>query len=202
MSAPVASGLTYADLAATPDDHLRRELIDGELYVTPAPNLRHQRVVARITAALLAHAEAQGGEVWPAPTDVVFAADTVVEPDVVFVEARREHLLGDDRFVDIVPDLVVEVSSPGTRRLDLIAKRDLYERQRVDEYWFVDLEADRIDVHRLDTAGRYGRPTRLAAGDTLTCRSAPGFAFEVGRALHGPQAAGISDPPPEARPGR
>lgn len=68
MRTPVSSGLTSDDLAATPTaDRLRRELIDGELYVTPAPNLRHQRVDARLTAALLAHADVHGGQVWPAP---------------------------------------------------------------------------------------------------------------------------------------
>lgn len=137
------------------------------------------------------------------PTDVVFTATTVVKPDVVFVAADREHLLGDDRFVDIVPDLVVEVSSPTTRRLDLIAKRNLYERQQVDEYWFVDLEADRIDVHRLDATGHYDQPTTLGIGATLTCRTAPGFQLEVGRVLQGPPGAGVTDPSsPGARPER
>ena len=184
MSAPVATGLTYDDLASFPqDDRLRRELIDGELYVTPAPVRRHQRAVARITSSLLAYVDVHGGEVLPAPTDVFFSDVTVVEPDVVYVGADRVSELGDDRYIDVAPDLVVEVSSPTTRRLDLIKKRNLYEREGVREYWFVDLEADQVDVHRLDDTGHYGQPTSLGVGGTLSCLAAPGFELSVAQAL-------------------
>ena len=178
MSAPVAHGLTYDDLQAMPDDRLRRELIDGELYVTPSPARRHQRVVARIASSLLAWLDEHGGEVLPAPADVYFAHDTVVQPDVVFIGPERLGELTDERYVDVVPDLVVEVSSPTTRRLDLIKKRGLYERVGVREYWFVDLEAEQVDVHRLQE-GRYGTPTSLGAGAVLTCLGAPGLELPV-----------------------
>ena len=181
---PTATGLTYDDLADLPqDDHLRRELIDGERYESPAPIVRHQRVVARIAATLLAHADQHGGLVLPAPIDVVFAEDTAVQPDVVYLSADRAEASTADRVIDVVPDLLVEVSSPDTRRLDLIKKRNLYEREDVPEYWFVDLEADQIDVHRLDGSGWYGQPQSLGEGDTLTCVAAPGFALSGAEAL-------------------
>ncbi|HSK21848.1 MAG TPA: Uma2 family endonuclease [Egicoccus sp.] len=184
MSVPVSSGLTYDDLWALPqDDGLRRELIDGELFVSPSPVRRHQRAVARITAALLAHVDGHGGEVQPAPADVYFSDRTVVEPDVVYVGAARVDQLTDERYVDIAPDLLVEVSSPATRRLDLVKKRALYERERVAEYWFVDLDADVVDVYRLDPDGHYGAPTTLGRGEVLTCLAAPGFELDVDRAL-------------------
>jgi Uma2 family endonuclease len=179
MSAPVATGLTYDDLASFPDDHLRRELIAGELFVTPSPIRAHQWAVMRITQALANHADEHGGLVYPAPMDVVFSPSDVVEPDVVFLGSDRAQHLTDERFVDVVPDLVVEVSSPSTRRLDLIKKRGLYEREGVPEYWFVDLEAEQVDVHRLDATGHYGAPNTLGIDGTLTCLAAPGFELEV-----------------------
>ena len=185
MSVPVASGLTYDDLWELPqDDGLRRELIDGELYVSPSPVVRHQRVVAAIAFALSRAAEQDGGEVLFAPMDVLFTPDTVVEPDVLYLAAETWHRRGEGRFIDVVPDLLVEVSSPATRRLDLIYKRNLYERAGVAEYWFVDLEADLdgtgagrgvVDVHRLDDSGHYGQPRTLALVDRLTCAAMPGF---------------------------
>jgi Uma2 family endonuclease len=184
VSVPVATGLTYQDLASFPqDDGLRRELIDGELFVSPSPIVRHQQAVLAIAAALHAYARVRGGLVLPAPMDVVFADDTAVQPDVVYLSADRVGELTAERIVGVVPDLLVEVSSPSTRRLDLIKKRNLYERERVPEYWFVDLEADQVDVHRLDPSGHYGQPRSLGEGDTLTCLAAPGFALSVDEAL-------------------
>jgi Uma2 family endonuclease len=180
MSVPVATGLTYDDLWELPqDDGLRRELIDGELFVTPSPVRRHQRTVMRIAAALLAHADEHGGEVQPAPADVRFSERTVVQPDIVFVGPERVAQLTDDRYVDLAPDLLVEVSSPATRRLDLIKKRALYEREGVAEYWFVDLEEDVVDVYRLGLDGHYGAPTTLQRGEVLTCLAAPRFELTV-----------------------
>jgi Uma2 family endonuclease len=185
VSVPVASGLTYDDLWELPqDDGLRRELIDGELYVSPSPVRRHQRAVARITSALLAHVDRHGGEVQPAPADVYFSEQTVVEPDVVFVGAARVEQLTDERYVDIPPDLVVEVSSPSTRRLDLIKKRALYEREGVAEYWFIDLEDEVVDVYQLDADGRYGAPATLVPGQALTCLAAPGLELAVDEVVH------------------
>jgi Uma2 family endonuclease len=183
MSVPVQTGLVYEDLESFPDDGLRRELIDGELYVSASPIRRHQRVVVRIAAALLAYADEHGGEVLPAPADVYFARDTVVEPDVVFVGPERVGQLADERYVDIAPDLLVEVSSPSTRRLDLVKKRALYEREGVAEYWFVDLEAEVIDVYRPDEHGRYGAPATLDEDAVLTCLAAPGLQVPVADVL-------------------
>jgi hypothetical protein len=53
--------LTYEDLASFPDDGLRRELLDGELIVTPTPRLRHQDVVLRLAVAFVNHLSTHGG---------------------------------------------------------------------------------------------------------------------------------------------
>ncbi len=171
------AGLTYRDLQRFPDDHLRRELVGGQLVVMPAPDLHHQRMVMRIAAALFVWTREHGGEVFPAPTDVLFTERDVVEPDVVLV--RREHAdrLG-ERYIRSAPDLLVEVSSPTTRRVDLGAKRVLYERFGVPEYWFVDLEAERVVAHQLEGV-RYGPPRLFGRGETLTSPQVPGLKLEV-----------------------
>lgn len=179
----VHTGLTYDDLASFPDANLRRELIDGELIVTPAPIKRHQRVVLLLGARLLAYAEEHGGETYVAPLDVVFSDRNVVESDVLYI--CPEHVdLQEPRFVRGA-DVVVEVSSPSTRRLELIRKRDLYERFGVPEYWYVDLNADRVEVYRLD-GGTYGAPTLLDRGRKLETPQAPGFTLSVDELLGEP----------------
>jgi len=182
---PRTTGLTYEDLRAFPEDNFRRELIDGELVVTAAPSTRHQEVVLELGARLLAYTKVHGGKVYVAPTDVFFTDSNVVEPDVLFV--RPEHVSKVEKpFIRGAPDLVVEVSSPSTRRLELVRKRELYERFGVPEYWYVDLDADRVEVYRLD-AGRYGPPTLLSRAGTLETPQAPGFAILVGDLLGPPE---------------
>lgn len=185
---PKTSGLTYEDLRTFPDDNLRREIIDGELFVTPSPVRRHQRVVGALHVALHAYEQEHGGEVYVAPMDVFFSDRTVVEPDLLFLRPEHVDATDPDKIVS-VPDLVVEVSSPATRRTDLTVKRELYERFAVPEYWFVDLEAERVEVHRLHN-GRYGQPEILRFGDTLTSPVLPGFALELSAILQGPGLTG------------
>jgi Uma2 family endonuclease len=169
--------LTYRDLRAFPEDNLRRELIDGELIVTAAPATRHQDVVTRLVAHLYPVARRHGGKVYAAPTDVFFSDVNVVEPDVVFVGRDHRNWI-EASFVRGAPDLVVEVSSPSTRRLELVRKRELYERFGVPEYWFVDLDADRVEIYRLE-GHRYGPLVLRVPRDSVSVTSLPGSEITV-----------------------
>ena len=185
MAIQPQTGLTYEDLQAFPEDNLRREIIDGELIVTAAPATRHQRVVTKLVLRLGTYCEEHGGEVLPAPYDVYFSEANVVEPDVVYVREENRVRL-EKKFLRAAPDLVVEVSSPTTRRLELVRKRELYERFGVSEYWFVDLDADRVEVYRLDQ-NRYGRPLLFTRGETIETSQAPGLTLAVDDLLGPPE---------------
>lgn len=186
MAAPAHTGLVYDDLANFPDDHLRREIIGGELFVTPSPRVRHQAVVMRVAGRLFAYAEQHGGNVFPAPLDVVFTDSDVVDPDVLFVGPANADRL-EERFLRGAPDIAVEVSSASTRRLELVRKLDLYERHGVPEYWYVDLEVDRIEAFRIDEEGHYPAPTLLGRGEILTSRVLPGLELPVDDILGPPE---------------
>lgn len=88
---------TYDLLKSAPDDGERHEILDGELYVTPVPNRRHQRLSKWIQHFLFQHVELEGrlGEVYGAPFDVILADDQVVQPDLLFVKKQRASLLSD-----------------------------------------------------------------------------------------------------------
>ncbi|MEX2553507.1 MAG: Uma2 family endonuclease [Actinomycetota bacterium] len=178
---PAARRYTYADLATFPDDHLRREIIDGELIVTASPITRHQLAVMNISGHLFVYRREHGGQVYPAPLDVFFADDNVVEPDVLFVRADNAERI-DKKFIRGAPNLVVEVSSPSTRRLELVRKRELYQRFGVPEYWYVDLEAERVEIYAL-SEGVYPPPTLKYPDQELTSSQLPGFAMPVAEAL-------------------
>ncbi len=181
LANPGTRRYTYADLASFPDDHLRREIIDGELVVNPAPVIRHQKASANIHLRLMLFAKSRGGLALSAPTDVFLSNDNVVEPDLLFVRADDTDQIG-EKFIKGAPDLVVEISSPSTRRLELVRKRELYQRYRVPEYWYVDLDADRVEIYLLaDDA--YRAPEIRYPGQTLKSSQLPGFSMPVDEAL-------------------
>jgi len=174
-------GMTYQDLLEMPDDGLRHELIDGAHFVTPSPNIRHQRLVGRLHYALMRHVESQPGtEVFLAPLDVVFSDRNVVEPDVIYVSAERSAIVGVAN-LQAAPDLVVEVLSPGTKKRDLGLKRDLYERWGVPEYWVVDPDHDVVHVHRRTGPDGYDAPVELRRdrGQALTSPLLPGWSLSL-----------------------
>lgn len=173
---PEGATVTYADLATFPDDGLRREIIDGELIVSPAPRLRHQRLCGRLHLMFGNHiASHGGGEVFFAPADVIFSGINVVEPDLLFVSDDQLEILTEMN-VQGAPALVIEtVSDP---RLDRVRKRDLYARFGVPEYWVVDPDADRVEVHRLGEVS-YGKPEIFEPGETLTYDRLPGLQVDL-----------------------
>ncbi|CAN5919341.1 Uma2 family endonuclease [soil metagenome] len=181
MVVAVTTGLTVADIERLPEDGVVRHLIDGELFEMTPPMIRHQRVVARVLLQLAGHADATGGLALPTPTGVRLSERDMPEPDVLFVSAAHMDRVG-ERYIEGPPDLVVEVSSPSTRRLDLVRKRRQYERFAVPEFWFIDLDADRVEVYTL-IDGRYGTPILVGHDDTVRATVTEDLAVAVAAIL-------------------
>ncbi len=136
---------TYRDYLQLPDDK-RYELVEGELYLVPSPNLDHQRISRQLEMALWLQVSRRNlGEVFYAPCDVVLSEINVVQPDLLFVSAQRRSILTKAN-VRGAPDLVVEILSASTGQRDLGVKRTLYAKYGVSEYWIVDPEAKIIEV--------------------------------------------------------
>lgn len=169
--------LTYDDFVLFPDDGRRHELIDGEHYVTPSPNLRHQRISGRLHFAIGSYLrDHPSGEVFYAPLDVVISDVDVVEPDLLYISRERAADILVPQHVRGAPDLVIEIASKGTRKRDETVKRALYERAGVSEYWVVDPEIDVVRIYRR-VGEAFERPVELRrdAGDTLTTALMPGL---------------------------
>jgi Uma2 family endonuclease len=169
--------LTYDDFLLFPDDGKRHELIDGEHYVTPSPNMKHQRVAGNLHWLIRSYLETHPvGEVFFAPFDVVFSRFDVVEPDLLYMSRERAAQVLTSKNVQGAPDLVIEIGSPSTRKRDETIKRRLYERTGVAEYWVVDPEIDTIRVYRLSGTA-YARPEELSfeARDLLKTSLLPGL---------------------------
>lgn len=145
--------ITWQDVPQTPDDGNRYEAIEGELYVTPPPRVRHQRVSLALTLPLRRIlVEGGHGELLEAPVGVEFPdAGEGVQPDILFVSNARRGIIAED-WLRGAPDLVVEILSPSTAARDRGLKRRLYERQGVAEYWIVDPAAGAVAVWRFGKA--------------------------------------------------
>ena len=141
--------VSYADLERAPEDGHRYELYDGEVFVVPAPNLRHQITAQAILQVFEDFAASQGGLVIIAPMDVIFSDYDVVQPDVLFVQASRAHLMSLTDRVRHPPDIVVEVLSRRTAATDRGKKMQMFVRYGVPEYWIADPDARSIEVHGL-----------------------------------------------------
>ena len=164
--------LTYDDFLKLPDDGKRYEIIDGELYVSPAPNIRHQNVSIVLSSRLFGHVkEGRRGRVFAAPTDVYLADDAIVEPDILFISRARLNIIT-AQHVRGAPDLVVEIISPSSTRTDQETKRDLYARYGVKHYWLAHPLEEWVRAYELGEDGAY---ELIAEGHKDDAFSAPPF---------------------------
>ncbi len=154
---------TYQDYVQLPDDK-RYELVEGEFFLVPAPNLYHQRILRELDAALYRYLQQHAlGEIFFAPCDVVFSEINVVQPDLIFVSRERMTILTEAN-IQGAPDLVVEILSPSTAQRDLGIKRNLYAKFGVREYWIVDPESKTVQVLSWTEAGYRVEAIVLQAG--------------------------------------
>lgn len=125
-AAAAARPVTADDLLAMPDDGLRRELVDGEVFVTPPPGEEHGVIAAEILVSLGSHVLAHGlGKVHAAETGFRIGSDpdTVMAPDAAFVSRERIEQAAIGRgYRAGAPDLAVEVASPGDSFVEVEAK--------------------------------------------------------------------------------
>ncbi len=144
---PMAMPLYYsADMVRSlPDDGNRYETVHGELLVTPAPRLLHQRVVLRLARFLAAYVEPLGlGEVLASPADISWGDDILIQPDLFVVAIDEARTLDWAHIKSLL--LAVEVLSPSSTRADRFTKRHLYQEVGVPLYWVVDADQKLVEV--------------------------------------------------------
>jgi Uma2 family endonuclease len=177
---------TSADLVNFPEDDKRREIIDGEMYVSTQPHWYHQVLCGRFNGRLDTWSlQTNRGEAAIAP-GLVFDDDEDVAPDVVWISHERLARILVGGKLHGTPELVIEVLSPGSRNIarDRDTKLKLYARRGADEYWLADWPQHRVEVYR-----RAGDLLVLAAalgpGDTLTSPLLPGFVLPLDQLFAG-----------------
>jgi Uma2 family endonuclease len=185
VNSMVANSLkwTTRDLDVMPDDGgwKRYEIIDGELYVTRAPHIRHQGAGGNIHFELEVWSrQTQLGKPYQVP-GVIFTPTDAVIPDVVWVsQARLADGIDAAGHLIVAPELIVEILSPGeqNQQRDQEVKLKLYSRHGVQEYWIVNWQQQNLAVYR-HAVGELQFVGTLLLGDTLTSPLLPGFAVPI-----------------------
>ena len=146
---PKELALTYDEYLLLPEDGYRYEILEGDLVMTPAPNPRHQNVLRNLVRIIDLTCLAEDlGTVYFAPIDVILDQTTIIQPDLVFIRKARLAIVT-ERGIEGVPDLVVEILSPGTARRDRIIKARIYARHGVSDYWLVDPDHRTLEAFHL-----------------------------------------------------
>lgn len=167
--------LTYEDYALIPEDGQGHEIIDGKHYVSPTPYVQHQQISVELCTQLYLFIEEHRlGELLAAPIDVLLSQHDILQPDIIFISNDRASILTEAN-IQGAPDLVIEILSPITRRLDERLKLERYELLGVREFWIVD-PAGRVDVFQADGEA-FRRTAELSseAEDVLTTPILPGL---------------------------
>lgn len=170
---PNQGGWRYEDYQRLPDDGKRYEIIKGVLYVANAPSIEHQFTVSEIHFALkLFVREKQLGQVFTAPLEVHLSEiSRPVQPDLLFISTARQPPFGAKIF-EGAPDLIVEVVSPSSIRLDRKTKFDAYEEAGVAEYWIVDTKTRSVEVYTL-ARGEYALHGQYTGDELITSALLP-----------------------------
>jgi Uma2 family endonuclease len=180
---PAPGQWTYEDYRDLPDDGYRYEIICGELYMSPAPNIGHQKSSGELEYALQGFVRTHNlGIVLHAPCDVILAAKaTPVQPDILFVSGDRLHIITEQNVYG-APDLIIEILSPTTRDYDRQQKFHLYEQVGVVEYWLVDPQERIIEVFEL-VGGAYILLGKWEEGQRAMSHVLAGFEVAVNEVL-------------------
>ena len=178
MSTHIEPLLTNADLEGLPlpDDGKRYELIEGELYVSTAPDLIHQRAAGRIYLAFAKYLEQQPiGEILLGPGVILSDYDGVI-PDLVYLSNERRDQIATGARIYGAPNLVVEILSRGKQNMerDRKQKLKLYAKFGVEEYWIVDTRDRAVEVYSRE-AETLKLFTTFVSDETITSPLLPGF---------------------------
>ena len=177
---PDAPPLTVEHYRMLPETGPRYQLVNGDLYMSPAPNRYHQVISRNLEFILLQYLEKQPlGELYHAPFDVYLSDVDVFQPDIIIVLNHNRGTLT-AAGAEGAPDFVVEILSPKTRKLDLEQKRRVYAREGVTELWIIDPDPQTVTVYRFAEDAEHPVMVKRAT-ETLGSPLLPGLAVDLNR---------------------
>lgn len=177
MPLPQQKNYTIDDIYSLPDGQ-RAELIDGQIYYMAPPSRKHQRICGELFATIREYVRSNNGscEVDIAPFAVFLNEDdkNYIEPDIsVICDPKKLNEKG----CFGAPDWIIEIVSPGSRRMDYSNKLFKYRTAGIREYWIVDPDKNRITIYSFfnDDVNEYSFTDDIPAGIY------PGFSINLSK---------------------
>jgi Uma2 family endonuclease len=179
------SSKEFADFVAeraAAGDHSHYELLNGRVVMNPPAGYPHGRIGSKVQALLSRHVDEHGlGEIFDSSQGFELPSGDTVQPDHSFVSRARWDAAPApefDKFLKVVPDLIVEVLSTSTAAQDRGEKKAIYERNGVREYWLVDPRARTLTV-LLTADRRFDEGRCLSESERWSSGVLAGLEFEV-----------------------
>ncbi len=137
------------------------ELINNQLIISPAPVILHQQILNEINIEISIYLKKNPtGKIFIAPVDVQFSPENILQPDLLFIENKNLDKIQKNGLYG-APDLIIEILSPATAKLDFKEKKSVYEKFGVSEYFIVDPDSKLVDSFILKK-GKYEEQKRVA----------------------------------------
>jgi len=154
------------------------QIINGEEIMSPSPQKPHQNASRNLQWTLENYVREWGlGAIWNAPFDVIFEEDyNRLQPDLIFVSKEKEDIVQD--WIRGVPDMVVEIVSKSTIKMDTVVKKEIYERYGVQEYWLLKPEKRVLEIYVLNN-GRYEMYASFGENDVVSSPLFHDLAFKL-----------------------
>jgi Uma2 family endonuclease len=160
-------------------EEVRYEIIEGELFISPAPETNHQRVSRELEFSMYVFLKAnKSGEIYDAPFDVYLDKNNIVQPDLVVIGIEKANLI-DRKGLIGAPDVVVEIISPSTKPNNHYTKKELYQKFGVPEYWIADPADKTVEVLVLSTEGKYELFDFAAENGTVSSHFLQGYVVDI-----------------------
>ncbi len=171
--------LSYEDYLSMPDDRNRYEILEGELAVTPSPTSMHQLVSRNLAFILHCHIKQYRlGDILYAPMDVILSDISIVQPDLIYITREHLHLIT-TRGIEGTPDMVIEIISPASKRLDRVGKLQIYAKYGIAWYWLIDPLEKTLEIYMLNHES-YSLHGTYSQNDTVKPLLFPGLEFGLG----------------------
>lgn len=175
--------ITYDEYARMADDGQRYELADGVLeLMSPAPTPKHQALCNQLLITVSNSCQSDY-IILASPIDLILSLTEIRQPDLVIIHRDKLNIIT-PRGIEGVPDLVVEILSPHSVRIDRLNKQQVYAKYRIPEYWIVDPGNEALEQYILaEDRAEYSLTAVYSGEDIVRSERMPCVSFTMGRIM-------------------